>query len=507
MGGSSHSRRKRKIEPYNDLSELLDSPSLKGLVSFLDIPPEEVSGQQAQNESPPLQETDASSNTPTVPTPVNTGGIVSTPVDTINPVFTPVFTAVNTLASTDNTASMIVPALVEIGQSESTPVNIWRIEQTPVETICTVSTPVESPAPVFTRVETTNRHGKAESIALGDSLLNVDQKKFLASIKKRLFRPNRPSDAHTDGEDRLYQFMWENGQRHNRGVRLFAGSMALLGRAIGRDPRNTRPLIETLVRKLSIQIAREENFATRQPRVYFVFDYSEIAQRRRRAGLEWAVKNKGIQLLTAEQAASMIQSDLVSTPVDTSGIELTPVDTTPSLSTPVKRRNSPVSTPVQRPESTRVHCPVSTAVNTASPPYRRNQFENPTGETTPSTIVAAVVAVLRNCLGEADDDLAKRIVAGCQAVASDATADEISHFIRFDAALFRRGNINNPAGFLVRQVPRHFEGESFRQFREEEHRRREAERKRHELEEQELRRIEEEFRRMAADEALPEEER
>jgi hypothetical protein len=147
-----------------------------------------------------------------------------------------------------------------------------------------------------------------------------EPKVFLYRSKKRLFRLRRPADGHTDGEDRLYQFMWENGEPHASGVRVYSGSMTSLARALGRDDRNTRPLVESLIRKLSIQIARDQDFRTGSPRMYFVFDPGQITARRQKAGLEWALKNKGIQLLTAAEAARMAEFDRVTTPVDTPGI-------------------------------------------------------------------------------------------------------------------------------------------------------------------------------------------
>jgi hypothetical protein len=177
---------------------------------------------------------------------------------------------------------------------------------TPVETLRDVGTPVDSTAAVPAPVDTI--------LALPEPRL------FLSRSKKRLFRPQRPADAHTDGEDRLYQFMWENGQPHAPGVRVYCGSMTALARALGRDDRNTRPLIESLIRKISIQIARDQDFKTGHPRMYFVFDYSEIALRRQKAGLEWALKNKGIQLLTTAEAAAMAAAETVRTPLETASL-------------------------------------------------------------------------------------------------------------------------------------------------------------------------------------------
>lgn len=164
-----------------------------------------------------------------------------------------------------------------------------------------VSTPVDTMVIVSTPVDTGQVSGPLQRFL-------ADRPLFISSVGKRLFRPKRPSDAHTDGEDRLYKVMWAGSTRSDSNVRIYSASVAALARAMGREERNTRPLIESLIRKLSIAIAREQDYRTRQARVYYVYDDSQIAVRRQQAGLEWALKNKGIQLLAAEEALLLLQS-------------------------------------------------------------------------------------------------------------------------------------------------------------------------------------------------------
>ena len=112
--------------------------------------------------------------------------------------------------------------------------------------------------------------------------------------------------------------------------------MTALARALGRDDRNTRPVVEALIRKLSVAIAREQDSPTGHPRIYFVFAPAEIFARRRRAGLEWAVKNKGIQLLTAGEAAALAAANQTAAPLEDVAEDLAGLYSTPHISTPVK---------------------------------------------------------------------------------------------------------------------------------------------------------------------------
>jgi hypothetical protein len=222
-------------------------------------------------------------------------------------------------------------------QEESTPVDTAGVEISPVETPPDISlddsTGVDIPEIDHTPVETVEPRvsSPVETIFIEPTPVDVTGvntgKVFLSKAKKRLFRPTHPAEAHTDGEDRLYRFMWEQGREHAPFVRLYIGSMSTLARAMGRDDRNTRPLVESLIRKLAVQIAREQDFGSKQPRAYYVFEYAEVAARRNQAGLSWALKNKGIQLVTEDAAGRLALDQAQTTPIETDIGVLTPVET------------------------------------------------------------------------------------------------------------------------------------------------------------------------------------
>jgi hypothetical protein len=284
--------RHRKLEPIR-LEDLENNPCASGLESVLRFPI-----------PPPIEPFPA----PLEPLPVPP----TAPAVTVS-------TRVETIASPNPVSSLpTVSTLAVTTPPISTPVETMTVREKPVDIKPSVA-PLPIPTPVEShRDSVTPVHSRPAVPTPVDTILPLPEPRlFLSRSKKRLFRPQRPADAHTDGENRLYQFMWENAQPHAPGVRVYCGSMTSLARALGRDDRNTRPLIEALLRKFSIQIARDQDFKTGHPRMYFVFDYSEIALRRNKAGLEWALKNKGIQLLTASEAAAMAADEAVRTPLET----------------------------------------------------------------------------------------------------------------------------------------------------------------------------------------------
>jgi hypothetical protein len=68
--------------------------------------------------------------------------------------------------------------------------------------------------------------------------------------------------------------------------------------------------------------------------------------------------------------------------------------------------------------------------------------------------------------GPVDQDAADRLVRDCRAMAADCTIEEIVEFAWSKAFLCRSGKIENPIGFLITQIPRHFQGDALRTYRE-----------------------------------------
>jgi hypothetical protein len=74
---------------------------------------------------------------------------------------------------------------------------------------------------------------------------------------------------------------------------------------------------------------------------------------------------------------------------------------------------------------------------------------------------------LRQLADPVDDEAALVLWNQCRKRVPDCTPDEILHFARSKATLFRSGKIQNPVGFLLAAVPKCFEGASFLEFRRE----------------------------------------
>ena len=80
---------------------------------------------------------------------------------------------------------------------------------------------------------------------------------------------------------------------------------------------------------------------------------------------------------------------------------------------------------------------------------------------------AEVVRALHQITGSpVDQEAAERLIANCREVAADCTMEEILEFAWSKAFLCRSGKIENPIGFLITQVPKHFQGEALKTYRD-----------------------------------------
>jgi hypothetical protein len=272
-------------------------------------------------------------------------------------------------------------------------------------------------------------------------------------------------DGHSSGEEMLYQSLWNcrytrQESKETRLVTIGWKAMAKLARL---TPRNTRRNCQALIEKLAVEQLSEENSRESIGRTYRLFSYKVILERRRAAGMEWVTRSRGVVFVPA--------------PVKAAGAPAAALNPQRSLELAVA------------PDAKRVP-----------------GAERDTGS--PAGLPDSVVRTLREYLPDVDDASAAALMEACRQNAPDASDEEINYFVRIKADLMQRmGTVKSPMGFLKTSVPRCFEGESFRQFREAESKRREAAALREAAQEEEVRRFQEEQRAILENPKSTEEER
>jgi hypothetical protein len=295
-------------------------------------------------------------------------------------------------------------------------------------------------------------------------------------------------DGHSAGEEILYQALWNSryarqDSKESRLVTIGWKAMAKLARL---TPRNTKRNCQSLVAKLAMEQLSDENSWESIGRTYRLFSYKAILERRRAAGLEWVMRSRGVAFvgappppapeppirILAGRAPGRSSETIMAARPEPAGEEAGAVE--------------PVVEPVPVPE-------------------RDPGVERDTGI---DTVPVLVVGVLREYLPDVDDDSVVALAAACREKAPDATDAEIGYFVRLKADLmYRMGTIKSPMGFLKTAVPRCFEGESFRQFREAESKRRRSASLEQMAREREMQRFREEQRAILDNPASPEEDR
>lgn len=105
-------------------------------------------------------------------------------------------------------------------------------------------------------------------------------------------------DAHTHSEEAVYQFLWRLGQpAESLDFRYSSISLKQLSERVRMDAKSTQALLRRLVDKLAIELAAERDNHRQTARVWKVWSQAAILERRRRAGLEWIIRNKGIHFV------------------------------------------------------------------------------------------------------------------------------------------------------------------------------------------------------------------
>ena len=245
-------------------------------------------------------------------------------------------------------------------------------------------------------------------------------------------------DGHSLGEEAIYQILWRSGRPENNdpnGSRTVRIGAADLGYKVNMAKKNVRQNISKLFEKLAVEIVEDFETMNSQARLYRVFSYKQILERRRATGLEYVLRNKGVVFCTPSGEQLVTSPAYLSTPGDETSIRPAP---------PKKRRtSSPVFTANQ---------PI-----VLPPPVPH--------EESPGSDLQLVVQAL-NRYWPVDHAAAVQLLRECRRMRPDARGDEIAFFVREKLELARKNrNITNPTGLILATVPMSFVGSTFDEFR------------------------------------------
>ena len=451
--------RNRKIEPLN-WAEAANSPALKGMMSFLDIRPEEVRSGKFKNVPAAVAHTDDPvSETPrggnSLPLEKATKNSPAKPVIEIRPK-TPPSTASLPSNPLEVPRAEVLGSTTSSVDNDALPVSDSRIgHDTPSmrESLTGYDTPAvrESRRPI--------------GIILGS----------VPSQNRKIRKCRLSQDAHSAGEETLYRILWDEGRPESEnplGARIVRIGYAELANKARMHKANVRLNLSNLIAKLAIEQSGDFNSRDMIAKAYRVLSYKEILERRRAAGLEYVIRQKNVVFVTE-----------YGEPIPLSGLAQKGRRQKPKHSGD-DRENYPVSesrtmrdslTGVKPmlgrvEESTRGvsvrGTPTMSVTNTVS--ESRPVSVSTIGDASSSNVDMdfACVSKALNTYSSVDDAATDQLIRACRKIRPDAQAQEIAFFVLEKLELARSSRaINNPVGLILATVPQSFVGYSFDIFR------------------------------------------
>ncbi|MDQ2840119.1 MAG: hypothetical protein M3Y72_03590 [Acidobacteriota bacterium] len=255
-------------------------------------------------------------------------------------------------------------------------------------------------------------------------------------------------DGHSLGEQALYEALWDHATPQDKESKLITIGYRQMGQLARLTVNNSKANINSLLQKLAVEEVAA--FSHAQGTTYRVFSYPAILERRRQSGLTHYVKRRGVVFVNPETAAPL---------TDRRRVQGIPFSGVPVIDKGTPDKGIPFFRHIEKgiPESDKKGIPLSDIL-----PYRHLSSNRE-----PSSSLVRVVQVVQEELGVIDDAAVRRILESCYDGAPDAAIEEIEHFIRLQAARIHRSKgVENPIGLLIRQIPKFFVGEAFKQFRQ-----------------------------------------
>jgi hypothetical protein len=262
---------------------------------------------------------------------------------------------------------------------------------------------------------------------------------------KKLYRCTLAQDGHSHTEEALYQVLWRSGKPETEDTRLSVMGYGEMSKRVRLSFNNTKAACHRLIAKRAVEEVAREVSDKRQGKTYRVFSYRAILERRKAAGLEWVIRNKGVEFVMPSTAAPSVSDTL-----------------------PVIDRVSETSTGTVSKKGRGALSVTGTLLE--------NFFRTIPRES--SSHIASLIQALSD-YGHPDDDVAYHLLSRCRAVAPDCTSAEIIHFVHEKGSLIqqdRNKRITSPMGFLLTAVPKCLTGETFERYRNQERIRLERER-------------------------------
>jgi len=122
----------------------------------------------------------------------------------------------------------------------------------------------------------------------------------------RIRKATTVEDGHSLAEEAVYTALWKaaaplsEAENADRTIRIGYHRLAQMTRL---SWVSVKANLRSLERKLALQVIGSENSATQEGKSYLVYSRATILEQRRRAGLEWVLRTRGVQLFAQAPVA------------------------------------------------------------------------------------------------------------------------------------------------------------------------------------------------------------
>jgi hypothetical protein len=113
----------------------------------------------------------------------------------------------------------------------------------------------------------------------------------------KIRRALKAQDGHSIGEHAVYHALWNAASPETPDSRLIRIGYGGLESLCGLDKTNCKDNIQSLTRKLAIEVVSPFSVQRNQGNAYRIFSTNAIMKRRKAAGMEWVIRNKGVRFV------------------------------------------------------------------------------------------------------------------------------------------------------------------------------------------------------------------
>lgn len=159
-----------------------------------------------------------------------------------------------------------------------------------IEPVVPSSLPSDRLLDLPSELESESFRGSTEAVA------NVRQ-----SVK--IHRCLSAQDAHSLGEEALYQMLWREGKQETPETRIVAIGWKQMSKKVQLTDKNAKHNTQKLIQKLAIEVVANEDSRSRTPRTYRVYSCPAVLDRRRSAGFQYVTKNRGVFFVRSDGTA------------------------------------------------------------------------------------------------------------------------------------------------------------------------------------------------------------